>query len=177
MSSPPKRSKIYAITGKNTNKIYIGACKNYLSARKAQHKYYFKKFQQSIENGTSPKQFYSSSLVYLDDPNATIKELELVEDELYTGQRETYYMNYFREKGLEVVNIKDGCENIEKRKKRQLGYYKQEPDKFRDRCREYYYDNREKILERYKEKRLKEKKEIARQKNIEEIAKGICSFD
>ena len=68
--------KVYCIKSKNSNKVYIGSCCNYLSLRKAQHKYGYNRFLEGFDQ----KNITTSIEIYIDDPDPDYIICEYVED-------------------------------------------------------------------------------------------------
>ena len=143
---------IYKVSSPNSNNVYIGKCGNSLNARLCQHRYYYKMYCVNDKN-----RFYSSAWIFIDG-DAKIESLELCEDHL-AGKRESYWIHQSAIDGYNVVNIRDGVINKEKKLKRWLKYYYEHREEKIERAKKYYQDNKEKCQayqkEYYKNKKLK----------------------
>ena len=147
---------IYKIFSENSNNVYVGKCSNTLTARYAQHKYYYNNY---LKDRTTP--FYSSTWVFIDG-DAKIEELELCEDHRASA-RESHYMHKLKKDGANVVNIRDGIVNKEKAKKRWTKYYYENRDKKIEIAKNYYWNNLEKCKEYQKNRYhtlIKKKKDL-----------------
>ena len=131
------QSKIYKIVSNCGNLIYIGSStKKYLSTRLAQHKSNYKLYKNGNKNYTTSYQLFDA----YEPENCEIILLENIncesKNELHA--RERYYIE-----SLDCVNKFIPCRTY----------------------KEYYEDNREKILEHQKEYKQQNKEKIQQQQN------------
>ena len=143
--------KVYALKSNNSNTCYIGSCKNYISTRLAQHRYYYRKWLE----GTHDTHRYSSFLVYIDDPEPDTECLEKVtgtKEEVRA--RETHWINEYKKNGWDVVNVNSPTYDLEKRIATYKRYYKNNIAK----KRAYYEANKKLILEKASAKYVSKKK-------------------
>lgn len=156
------KAKIYKITSKKTEKIYIGATTQLLTVRLAEHKSRAK---------LRPKS-YKSSIIFKIDPDASIELLEDVpcesKDELSVHEG-----NYIR-------RFKDCCVNKVITNRSRKEYKADNLEAITLYQKEYHIINREKIAlqqKKYNEKN-KEKHAIRskkyREKNKERLAKRVA---
>lgn len=133
--------KIYKLT--SNNYVYIGKCGGSISTRFCQHKYYA---NLRLNGGTGL--FYSSFYCFQDsDVTYSLLEENLKDADAY--EREEYWIKYFKDLGCNVVNINSANgKDLDKEKKRMAKYYYQNPTKYIDRSKAYYWKNRDKILQK-----------------------------
>jgi len=136
--------KVYCIKSKNSDKVYVGSCCNYLSLRKAQHK--MRNITTSIE-------------IYIDDPEPEYIVLENLKDRAEQKIREQYWIDNLKKKGLDVVNMNNPVYSYDHYKKKQRDRYQKNPEKQKKKALDYYYKNRHEILARAAEKTRKAREE------------------
>jgi len=147
--------KVYCIKSKTSNKVYVGSCCNYLSLRKAQHKYGYNRYLQ----GHEMRNITTSIEIYIDDPDPEYIVLENLEDRAEQKIREQYWIDNLKEKGLDVVNMNNPVYSYDHYKKKQRDRYQKNPEKQKKKALDYYYKNRHEILARAAEKTRKAREE------------------
>tara|TARA_R110000764_G_scaffold108054_1_gene193904 strand:- start:2990 stop:3466 length:477 start_codon:yes stop_codon:yes gene_type:complete len=153
--------KVYLLKSNNSNICYIGSCKNYISTRLAQHKYYYKKWT----TGQHDTYRYSSFLVYIDDPEPEGECLEKVEGtKEQVRERENYWINEYKSLGWDVVNLNCPIPDKDRRRKTSQRYYQAHKDE----KKKYYQLNRDKILAKANAKYVPSKKKNIYTKDIDD---------
>jgi len=130
----------------SSSKVYIGSTKGYISMRKAQHKYSYKKYMK----GKAP--YITSTQILAEcnsDDDLKIEVLEEICDE--TREAEDWWIAHFKSLGLEVVNHNDAVWSKEKYLEGvKEKYHEQKANGKIPYALSYYYKNREAILEKRK---------------------------
>ena len=139
---------IYALySSQNTDKVYIGSTKmKYLSMRKAQHRYSYKKYLK----GEHP---YLTSCDIVKEcfkkDHLQIDLLEEISDD--TREAELWWIRLLREQGIDVVNNNDPVFQKEKHLSKLREKYKKDKDSGKiPPSLKYYHDNKEAILAKRK---------------------------
>ncbi len=136
-----------------SNRVYIGSTKGYLSMRKAQHKYCYKKFLRGETTFISSTKILEHCET---DEDLKIQLLEEILDE--TREAEDWWIAHFKDIGMEVVNCNDAVHSKEKYLEAlKIKYHQQKGEGKIPSALSYYYKNREAILEKRKAYYLKTK--------------------
>jgi hypothetical protein len=147
------QSKIYKIVSNFTDEIYIGSTTQSLGSRKAEHK---KKFKYWMVNPDSTYFVTSFKLFELGEVDIVLMENFPCENKEQLHARERYYIenNLCVNKYIPGRTVKEWCEvNKEKRKE----YYEENKEKLLVYHKEYRDANKETLKQKAKE-RLEAKK-------------------
>ncbi len=137
---------IYSLySSQDPDKVYIGSTKmKYLSLRKAQHKYYYKR---SLVTGKTNISSNAICKACETSDDLCIEELEEVEDD--NKDREDWWIEYLKETGFEVVNKNRAVYSYDIAKERMRKKYKRlKEDGKIPNALKYYYANKDAILEK-----------------------------
>lgn len=146
---------IYSLySSQDPNKVYIGSTSiKYLSIRKAQHRYYYKR---SIETGRKIISSFDIVDSCVNSEDLCIEELEVSEES--DKNREDWWIEHLKENGLDVVNHNRAVYSYEVQKGKLRKRYKQQKEEGKiPSALNYYYNNKERILAKRKEDYKKSK--------------------
>ena len=161
--------QVYIIKSHFSKKLYVGSCAMYLSMRKSQHKYNFNCYIKALDKNNTTIPTCSSRLIFEEDPDPEVICCETLETKEEMKTREQYWKDKLVEKGFDVVNIRNPKYCYERHKQKQRERYAANPEKQKEKMRNYYHTNKTSILENASIKRQKIKQDLEKLKELESI--------